>query len=160
MVPSVPWPGSAVSTHRLLLVSGSTSTFDWPAVGRAYAGLTRAATRATALISAKRIAWNLARFTIIQSPTRRCPGHPVHRTAALQGAAPGVAGLQLCKLRPLAYGIQHSERERARQARTTWRHGGVVATRPYAKGWPYRSRWATSPSGLRCFLPRPTASTG
>src|SRR5438067_7779124 len=95
MVASVPWPGSAVSTHRLLLVSGSTSTFDWPAAGRAYAGLTMAATRATALISDKRIAWNLARFTIIHSPTRRCPGHPVHRTAALQGDALGAGSTAL-----------------------------------------------------------------
>ena len=40
------------------------------------------------------------------------------------------------------------------------RHGMCLAARPHSNGRPYRSRCATSRSGLRCFLPFPTARAG
>ena len=51
-------------------------------------------------------------------------------------------------------------RSRAREGR---RHRGGAIRReagPHSKGRPYRSRCATSRSGLRCFLPRPTVRAG
>ncbi len=75
-----------------------------------------------------------------------------------EAAVPGTAGILPAsggRLSAHAQPAVPGPPARARTCRRRLRPG-----RPHAKGWPYRSRYATSARGLRSFLPRPSGVAG